>query len=130
MFFLLPQLGHFLDASRSCNTPGCRGNLTPISVKSKRLGGGISVSICCTGCAMQGAMFHTLISVPGNTYVVSMCVQVAFIVAGCTHKVYSKILKNALGIDAFSEPVFMDTIYSMYLIVKSIIDDMHDGFAL
>ena len=96
MFFSLPQLGHFLDASRSCNTPGCRGNLTPICVKSKGLGGGISVSICCTGCAMQGAMFHTLIS--------------AFIVAGCTHEVDYQILKNALGIDAFSEPVFMDTI--------------------
>ena len=59
----LPQLGHFLDAineSRSCNTPGCRGNLAPISVKSR---GGISVSICCTGCVMQGAMFDT--HIPG-----------------------------------------------------------------
>ena len=84
----------------------------------------VFLSAFCTGCAMQGAMFHTLISVPGNTYVVRMCVQVAFIVAGCTHEVYYKILKNALGIDAFIEPVFMDTIYSMYLIVKSITDDM------
>ena len=54
----------------------------------------------------------------------SKCVQVAFIVAGCTHAVYYKILKSALGIDAISEPVFMDTIYSMYPIVQSMLDEM------
>ena len=63
---------------------------------------------------IKGTMFETHVNEPGNTNVVSKCVQVAFIVAGCTHAVYYKILKNALGIDAISEPVFMDTIYSMY----------------
>ena len=36
----------------------------------------------------------------------------------------TKILKNALGIDTISETVFMDTIYSMYPIVKSMLDEM------
>ena len=69
-------------------------------------------------------MFETDVNELGNTNVVSMCVQVTFIVAGCTHAVYYKILKNALGIDAISETVFMDTIYSMYPIVKSMLDEM------
>ena len=123
-FFPLPQLGKFLDTInelRSCNTPGCRGNLAPVSVNSKGLGGCVSVSIICTGCAKQGGMFETSINEPGHTCsnAVSRCVQVAFIVSGCTHAVYHKVLKNALGIDAYSEPVFMDTIYSMYPIVES-----------
>ena len=124
-FFPLPQLGKFFDSInelRSCNTPGCRGDLAPISVKSLGLGGGVSVSVCCTGCGIKGAMFETHVNGPGNTNVVSKCVQVAFIVAGCTHAVYYKILKNTLGIDAIS--VFMDTIYSMYPIVQSMLDEM------
>ena len=60
----------------------------------------------------------------GNTDTVSMSVQVAFIVAGCTHAVYYKTLKHALGIDAVGMDVFMDTIYGMYPIVKSILDEM------
>ena len=126
-FIPLPQLGKFLDAineMRSCNTPGCRGDLAPISVKSQGLGGGVSVSVCCTGCGIKGTMFETHVNGPGNTNVVSKCVQVAFIVAGCTHAVYYKILKNALVIDAISEPVFMDSIYSMYPIVQSMLDEM------
>ena len=128
-FFPLPQLGKFLDTInelRSCNTPGCRGNLAPVSVNSKGLGGCVSVSIICTGCAKQGGMFETSINEPGHTCsnAVSRCVQVAFIVSGCTHAVYHKVLKNALGIDAYSEPVFMDTIYSMYPIVESILNEI------
>ena len=101
-YFPLPQLGKFFDSIneiRSCNTPGCRGGgggLAPISVKSQGLGGGVSVSACCTGCGIKGAMFETHVNGPGNTNVVSKCVQVAFIVAGCTHMGYYKILKNAL----------------------------------
>ena len=30
---------------------------------------------------------------------ISVCVQVAFIVAGCTHVVYCKTLQNALGMN-------------------------------
>ena len=54
--FSLPQLGNFLNAVneiRSCNTPGCMGDLAPLSVKSKGLGGGVSVSVCCTGCGIK-----------------------------------------------------------------------------
>ena len=51
----------------------------------------------------------------------SMSIQVA---AGSTHAVYYKTLKHAVGIEAVCMDVFMDTIYYMYPIVKSIIDDI------
>ena len=125
-FFPLPQLGKLLDTInelRSCNTPGCRGILAPISVKSKGLGGGVSVTICCTGCAKQGGMFETNINVPGHTNAVSMCVQVA-------HRrwVYSCSLpqssEKCIGDRCLCEPVFMDTIYCMYPIVKSVLNEI------
>ena len=56
-----------------------------------------------------------------------MSVQVAFIVAGCTHAVYYKTLKRALGIDALCFDYFMDTIYHMYPIEKSILDEICKG---
>ena len=124
-FIELPQLEHFLAAVntiRSCVTPGCKGNLHPVGVKCRGLGGGISVSCCCDGCGMKGAMFDTHSRQVGNTNTVSMCVQVAFIVAGSTHASYYKTLKHALGIEAVSEPVFTDTIYAMYPVVKSMLD--------
>ena len=55
---------------------------------------------------------------------ISTCIQVGFICAGITHAVYYKTLKNALGIEAVSAPAFMDTIYSMYPIVKAMLDDV------
>ena len=64
-------------------------------MKTKGLGGAISVSFCCDGCSMKGAMFETHVS-HENSNSISMCVQVAFIVAGSTHAVYYKTLKNAL----------------------------------
>ena len=54
-----------------------------------------------------------------NRNVISTCIQVNFICAGITHAVYYKTLKNALDIEAASAPTFMDTIYSMYPIVKA-----------
>ena len=92
-FFSLPQLGNLLDGVneiRRSNTPECMGDLAPLSGKSKGLGDGVSVSVCCTGCGIKGAVFETDVNELGNTHVVSMCVQVAFIVAGCTHAVYYK----------------------------------------
>ena len=55
---------------------------------------------------------------------VGMAVQVAFIVAGCTHATYYRALKLALGIDAVSAPTFMYTIELMYPVVKEMVDEM------
>ena len=48
------------------------------NVQSQGFGGGVSVSVCCTGCGINGAMFETHVNEPGNTNAVSKCVQVAF----------------------------------------------------
>ena len=50
---------------------------------------------------------------------VSGCVslQVAFIIAGCTHTTYYKALSHSLGIDTVSAPTFMCTIRAMHSIV-------------
>ena len=127
-FIELPQLGKFLDVVnkiRSCTTPGCKGNLAPVGVKCRGLGGGLAVSYSCDGCALKGAVLETqsnYVHQLGSTNTVSMCVQVAFIIAGSTHAVYYKTLKHALGIEAVSAPSFMDTSYTMYPIVKSMLD--------
>ena len=60
-------------------------------------------------------MFETHVSQCENSNAISMCVQVAFIIAGSTQAVYYKTLKNALGIEAVSGP--QDN-------VKSILDEV------
>ena len=110
-FIELPKLGKFLDVVnkiRSCTTPGCKGNLAPVGVKCRGLGGGLAVSYSCDGCALKGAVLETqsnYVHPLGSTNTVSMCVPVAFIIAGSTHAVYYKTLKHALGIEAVSAPI-------------------------
>ena len=58
----------------------------------------------------------------GNTNALSMCVQVAFIIAGSTHARYYKTLKHALGIQAVSAPVFMNTLHALHPVVESMLD--------
>ena len=55
---------------------------------------------------------------------ISMSVQVAFILAGCTHATYYKTLRRALGIKAVNERVFMRTIELMYPVVKAMLDEV------
>ena len=52
--------------------------------------------------------------------------QVAFIIAGCTHMTYYKVLQQALGLDAVSFHTFQSTIERMYPVVKSMVDSMCD----
>ena len=125
-FMTLPDLGKFLkllNEIRHCATSGCKGNVVPVDVKCQGLGGTVSVSCCCDGCSLKSAVFTTYVS-HDNRNVISTCIQVGFICAGITHAVYYKTLKNALGIEAVSAPAFMDTIYSMYPIVKAMLDDI------
>ena len=55
---------------------------------------------------------------------ISLCVQVAFIIAGCTHATYYKTLQHSLGIAAVSMPVFMRTIELMFPIVNKMLDEL------
>ena len=57
----------------------------------------------------------------GSTTEVVVAVQVAFLVAGCTHHTYYKTLKLALGIDAINPFVFMLIIVN---VIKKMADEM------
>ena len=101
-FVRLSQIGVFVDSIRGCKTQGCDGNLVPVAVKSTRLGGGLSVFIGCDGCKVKLAIFESFTKYehgPARNNDISVSVQVAFIVAGCTHAVYCKTLQNALGMN-------------------------------
>ena len=61
-FMDLRQLDKFmkqLNEVRVCATPGCKGKLTPVHVKSAGLGGAVSIGYNCTGCVSQTAVFET-----------------------------------------------------------------------
>ena len=97
----LNQLDKFIkqvNQIRYCATPGCKGALSPISLG---LGGAVSDTYACNGCASQWALFETSSKYElGTTTEIGIATQVAFIyiIAGCTHITYCKVLKHALGI--------------------------------
>jgi len=100
---LLTQFVEQVNNSRNCATPGCNGNLVPVSVTSKGLGGALSVTYVCNGCKIQEARFDTSY-LRGNTSEVCEAVKVAFIVSGCTHATYCKALQHTLGLNAVCAP--------------------------
>ena len=87
------------------------------------LGGSLSITYVCDGC--KSATFTTLsVSQLIDASEVSLCVQVAFIISGCTHATYYKTLKHALGIEAVSMPLFMRTIRLFFPIVQEMLDEV------
>ena len=59
----------------------------------------------------------------GDTTEVSVAVQVAFLVAGCTHMTYYKALKLVLELMQLAN-VFMPTIVKMYPVMMQMVDEM------
>ena len=124
-FMELSQLEKFVDSvnkTRGCKTSKCEGNLVPICVKS--VGLVVVVFIGCNGCRSKQAVFETYSKykpVRGMNSI-SVCVQVAFIMAGSTHAVYAKTLKHALGMNTVSNGAFLKTIECMYPVVKDVLD--------
>jgi hypothetical protein len=126
-FIELSQLDKFIEqvnSCRGCIIPSCKGNLVPVNVDSVGKGGGIIIKYACDGCASKGATLKTFSQYKEGANTISRCVQVAFIIAGCTHAVYHKTLKFALGIQAVSKSLFLKTIEDMHLIVKGLLDEM------
>ena len=124
-FVDLVQVDQFvqqMNKIRSCNTPGCMGSLVPVSVRYSGLGGAVSMSYGCDGCASKWAVLGSSMGRQSSTEI-SMAIQVAFIVAGCTHATYCKVLQHALGMQAVSEATFRDTILKMHPIVEGMLDE-------
>ena len=129
VFMDLSQLDKFvksINKTRGCKTPNCRGNLVPVRVKSTGLGGAVSISYMCSGCVTQNVMLDTKFT-SNICSEISVSIQVAFIVAGCTHATYTRALKHALGIDTVNMDTFLKTIQRMYPVVKGFLDEMCDA---
>ena len=126
----LKQLDEFIkrvNQIRCCATPGFKGVLSPIDVRSVGLGGAPSITYACNGCASQWALFKTLSKYKlSNATEISVAAQVAFIIAGCTHVTCYKVLKHALGIKGASWSTIYSTIERMYPVVKGMVDKMCD----
>ena len=103
-----------INEIRGCKTPNCKGKLIPVEVKSKGLGGALDIKYVCDGCQLRGANFITCaMSKLINHSEISLCIQVAFIIAGCSHATYYKTLQHSLGIAAASMPVFIDLCFPL-----------------
>ena len=131
-FIDLNQFDKFIkqvNEVRCCATPGCKGALTPVYVKSVGLSGAVSISSTCNGCGNRGAIYETSSKYMyelGDATEISVVIQVAFITASCTQMMHYKVLKHALGIEAVSWSTFYSTIKRMYPIVKEMVDKMCD----
>lgn len=125
-FMDLVQVDQFvkqMNQIRSCNTPGCRGSLVPVSVRLVGLGGTVSLSYACDGCASKWAVLGSTTGCLQSCTETSMAIQVAFIVAGCTHATYCKALQHALGMHTVSAATFTDTIKKMHPIVEGMVKE-------
>ena len=104
-FIELSHLGSFVNSVNQiqrCTTSGCKGNLAPVAVKCRGLGGAVTVRYSCDGCGLKGATFEAhskCETVLAGSNTISVSLQVAFIIAGCTHATYCKALNHSLGID-------------------------------
>ena len=56
-----------------------------------------------------------------DTTEVGVAVQVAFIIAGCTHSTYYRVLQHGLRMEPST---FMSTIKRMHPVVKATVDEM------
>ena len=94
-------------------------------MKGVGLAGAVSITYACNGCASQWAFFEISSRYKlGTTTEIGIAAQVAFIIAGCTHKTYYKVLKHVLGIEAVTLRTFQSTIKRMYPIVIGMVDQM------
>ena len=127
-FMDLTQLDKFmkqLNAVRVCATPGCKGNLVPLHLKRAGLGGAITIAYNCDGCTGQLALFETSAKYElGSNTEIGMSVLVAFIIAGCTHTTYLKVMKHALGVSTVPWEDFQSTLVRMYPVVTALVDSM------
>ena len=103
-FIELSHLGSFVSTVnqiRTCTTSGCKGNLAPVAVKCRHLGGAVTVRYSCDGCGLKGATFEAhskCETVLASSNTISVSLQVAFIIlllVVCTHTTYYKVLSHS-----------------------------------
>ena len=124
----LPELDRFvrmINNTRNCATPGCKGQLVPLSFDTKGLGGAVKIQYACDGCGISPSCFESSLQSDSlNTTEIGAAIQVAFIISGCMHATYNKVLKLSLGLDAVHINTFYSTIVKMYPVVQQMVDEM------
>jgi hypothetical protein len=123
------QLQAFIDqinATSTCATSGCNGQLKPVSIILTGLGGSVEVQYDCTGCTVRRVQFNSsAVHEATQQTLVGLALQVAFIAAGCTHAQYQKVLAHAFGMYAVSQQQFYSTLKCMYPHVNSMVDEQY-----
>ena len=101
----------------------CDGNLVPLLVRSVGLGGGIHIRLDAMVVDPNRQFLKPiLVYKPAkSTNCISLSVQAAFFMAGCTHAVYAKTLSHALDMKTVT---YLKTIKHMYPFVKEVMDRM------
>ena len=103
-----------LNQARVCTTPGCRGDLVPIHIRSAGQGGAVTIGYTCNGCVGHTILFETSSRYEqGRISEIGMAVQVAFIIAGCTHITYYN--KNVKACAPSSGMTFSPPLRSCYV---------------
>ncbi len=72
-----------------CSTPGCMGDLVPLSIQTKGLGGAVSIPYACSGCGIQAALFEASPRYELSSQTeIGVAVQVALsLVGACTQRI-------------------------------------------
>ena len=126
--FEIAQLQQSIDQNNltsNCYIPRSTGKLVPVNVKLVGLGGAVIVKFACTGCTDRNLAFHSSVTIAlSKRTVVSLALQVAFVIAGCTHAQYSKVLKQCLGVSSVSVSIFYDTIKLFHPVVHNMLSEM------
>ena len=120
------QLQAFIDqinATSTCATSDCNGQLKPVSIILTGLGGSVEVQYDCTVVQCTKYSSIVLLFMKVVSKLVGLALQVAFIAAGCTHAQYQKVLAHAFGMYAVFQQQFYNTLKRMYPHVKSMVDD-------
>ena len=108
------------NVSSLSHKPGCEGsNLQPAKICTSRLGGSFYAVFACKGCGASVEYSNY-----GKAMAIAKLVATAFIVSGCLYATYSKVLKLALGMSAWSSSKFCYHIKVMHPVVKRMLDNM------
>ena len=85
----------------------------------------MKVEIACNGCKIRRLTFDSSPMIESSRRtIVSLALQVAFYVSGCTHAQYYRILKQSLGVQAVTCKPFYEMIKLVFPHVSDMLEEM------
>ena len=113
-----------INSTSRCSTPSCNGRLKMTNLKLKGLGGALDITYDCTGCANRSITYESKQYSEKSVSEISSALVVAFVCAGATYSLYTKVLRNALGVHVLDDYQFYDILTLMYPHVGDILEDI------